>query len=509
MPKKLTKDEFVERAKELYGNKYDYKKVNYINNSTRVTVTCKKHGDFLAIPHNFLIGHGCPVCSGREHITQEIFINRSKKVHENRYDYSKVIYKGLSIPVKIICPIHGEFMQQPRYHMNGNGCQKCFATPKSNTEEFIKKAKKIYGDKYDYSKVNYKGNKSKVVIICPKHGEWEVTPNNFLRGSQCPGCYGTPKYTNEEFIDKARIIHRNKYDYSKVVYDGLKKKVKIVCPIHGEFDQLAGSHLRGCGCPTCSSINQITIGYRTNIKRVNRRISKEEFLERSKVKHKIIYDYSKVDFDKSTEKICIVCSKHGEFWQSVSYHMAGGNCPKCVGGVKITVDDFVKKANKIHHNKYNYSKVNYKNTSTKVCIICPEHGEFWQTPNNHLFGAGCPTCPQSNLEGKMRQFLIKNNIKYKQEQSFDWLRYKKKLFLDFYLPDYNIAIECQGGQHFKPIDLFGGEEFYQKTLERDMVKQKLCKDHGIRIIYFSNVHINYPYSVIETFNELLKEINKV
>ena len=158
----------------------------------------------------------------------------------------------------------------------------------------------------------------------------------------------------------------------------------------------------------------------------------------------------------------------------------------------------------MHNNKYDYSKVAYKNTASKVCIICPEHGEFWQTPNNHLFGAGCPTCPQSNLEGEMRNFLLKNNIAFLQEHTFDWLRLKKKLFLDFYLPDYNCAIECQGGQHFSPVDLFGGEDFFLKTLERDRLKKSLCEEHGIKIVYFSNAHIDYPYPVIESYTELLE-----
>ena len=188
--------------------------------------------------------------------------------------------------------------------------------------------------------------------------------------------------------------------------------------------------------------------------------------------------------------------------------MRGGNCPKCGGGIKLSKDDFIEKANEVHNGKYDYSKVEYKNYSTKVCIICPQHGEFWQTPKSHLFGAGCPTCPQSNMEGELRQFLIKNNIAFKQEQGFEWLRYKRKLFLDFYLPDYDIAIECQGKQHFAPIDLFGGEDYYEQTLIRDQLKHELCKKHGITMLYFSNASTDFPYPVFETYESLLTEINR-
>ncbi len=213
-------------------------------------------------------------------------------------------------------------------------------------------------------------------------------------------------------------------------------------------------------------------------------------------------------FNKSTEKVCIICPIHGEFWQTLYYHCQGGNCPQCVGGAKLTKEQFIEKANKIHKDKYDYSNVEYKNYSTKVCIICPEHGEFWQTPNNHLFGAGCPACPQSNMESEMRQFLIRNNFVFEQERGFDWLRYKRKLFLDFYLPELNLAIECQGAQHFRPVELFGGEHFFNKTLERDRIKYELCEKHGIKVLYFSNASIEYPYSVIENYTDLLKTINE-
>ena len=202
--KRLTVEEFISRAKNLYGDKYDYSKVEYKNTETKVCIICPEHGEWWVTPHNFFSGHVCPTCSGRQRRTKEVFIERALKKHGKRYDYSKVEYHKADEPVCIICPIHGEFWQKPTNHMNGCGCQACFATPKSTTEEFKEKAKKVYGDEYDYSKVDYQGNKTKVCIICPEHGEWWVTPNNFLRGSRCPGCYGTPKYSNDEFVEKAK-----------------------------------------------------------------------------------------------------------------------------------------------------------------------------------------------------------------------------------------------------------------------------------------------------------------
>jgi hypothetical protein len=491
--KRLSKSDFIERATQLYGDKYDYSKVNFVNTSTKVCVICPEHGEFWIIPNNFLKGHKCPTCSGRQRITKEVFVSRSSAIHNGRYDYSKVEWNGAKNEVCIICPIHGEYWQLAKYHLQGNGCPKCFATPKSSTEDFIKKAKAIYGDKYDYSKVEYKGNKEKVCIICPEHGEWWMSPNNHLRGHRCPGCYGTPKHTNEEFVTLARKVHGNKYDYSKVEYKGNKEKVCIICPEHGEFWQKPQSHFGGNGCSVCSGMQKITLPL---------------FIERCNVTHKGKYDYSKVNFKDLNDFVTIICPEHGEFEQRAKVHYRGYGCPICGGSKRLTNEEFIDKARLVHGNKYDYSKVEYLNTSTKVCIVCPEHGEFWQTPNNHLFGAGCPTCPQSNLEGEIRQLLIKNNIRFEQEKTFDWLVFNRKLFLDFFLPEYGVAIECQGGQHFFPTSLFGGEVFYQLTVERDNVKKDLCEKHGIKVLYYSNAHIAYPYPVFESVRLLLDAIRQ-
>lgn len=492
MPNKLTSTIFIDRARQLYGDKYDYSKVVYINSAIKVCITCPTHGDFWMTPSNHLQKHGCPVCSGRQRLTKEQFIERSKRKHNDRYDYSKVEYVNSSTRVCIICPIHGEFFQTPRVHMmRGHGCPMCFGSPKSTTDEFIRKARAVYGNRYDYSKVVYKGNKEKVCVICPEHGEFWVTPNNHLRGSRCPGCFGTPKLTKEQFIARAKETHGDKYDYSKVIYKGNKEKVCIICPKHGEFWQSPNGHMRGAQCPACSGGQRITLPI---------------FIERCTDIHKGKYDYSSVQFKKLQDFVKIKCPEHGEYWQRAIVHYRGYGCPICGGSKRLTNEEFIEKAKLVHEDKYDYSKVEYQNTSTKVCIICPEHGEFWQTPNNHLFGAGCPTCPESNMEGEIRHLLLTNNIAFEQEKGFDWLVLHRRLYLDFFLPDYGVAIECQGLQHFSPSKLFGGEDFYKLTIERDAQKRKLCEAHGIRILYYSNAHIKYPYPVFESMRLLLEAI---
>ena len=450
-------------------------------------------------------------------ITTREFIERARKIHGDKYDYSKVEYKGTHDKVCIICPIHGEFWQAPHEHLISKGCRKCAnSKPKkraicTTNEEFIKKAKMIHGDKYDYSKVEYKGSHIKVCIICPIHGEFWQIPYSHLRGCGCSKCgHHKPKKrkisTSKEFIEKAKKIHGNKYDYSKVEYKGFRKKVCIICHEkdendveHGEFWQTPDLHLNGCGCLKC---------YNKYKRGKSRQHNTKWFIEESRKIHGDKYDYSKSEYKTLFTDICIICPIHGEFWQKPVNHInAKHGCPKCGGTNKLTTEHFIEQARKIHGDKYDYSKVEYKGNKTKVNIICPMHGEFWQKPNSHLLGHGCPKCKSSHLEREFRLFLEKNNIEYEEQKTFEWLKYKQIQFLDFYLPKYNIAIECQGEQHFKKSG-WGKGNNGEKVIKRDLNKQKLCHEHGIKILYYSNLDIEYPYQVFEDKNELLLEIQK-
>ena len=365
---------------------------------------------------------------------------------------------------------------------------------KKTQEEFIADAIKVHGNKYDYSKVEYINDRSKICVICPYHGEFWITPNNLLSGKGCKNCsHRSFKYDTNEFIKCAREIHGDKYDYSKVEYVNNHTKVCIICPIHGEFWQMPNSHLKGCGCKKCA---QIIIGNYT-------RNSKEQFIEKAKKVHGNKYDYSKVEYVNAHTKVCIICLDHGEFWQTPHKHInTKRGCSKCGGSDRITTDEFIKKAIKIHGNKYDYSKVEYINSNTKICIICPDHGEFWQTPHNHLLLEGCPQCNNSKLENEVKTLLQNNKIEFEEQKRFDWLG---KQSLDFYLPRYNLAIECQGIQHFEPIEYFGGVKTLENQIKRDKRKYLLCENNSIEILYYSTLK---KYCEINTLEKLIEEILK-
>jgi len=185
-------------------------------------------------------------------ITKELFIERAKLFHGEKYDYSQVDYVGSRGKVKIICPSHGVFFQRSDSHLSGSGCNKCGRETTSLTEEaFVKKARMVHGERYDYSSLFYNGSGLKVDIICPQHGVFSQVANSHLMGEGCPSCSGNKKSTTEEFKQKATIVHKGRYDYTLLEYINSRIKVKIICTEHGSFLQSTGDHLNGVGCPRC------------------------------------------------------------------------------------------------------------------------------------------------------------------------------------------------------------------------------------------------------------------
>tara|TARA_B100000963_G_C22624167_1_gene671470 strand:- start:608 stop:2152 length:1545 start_codon:yes stop_codon:yes gene_type:complete len=414
----LTKD-FIAKAKKVHGNKFDYSKVNYKLSRIKVTIICPTHGEFLQTPSNHLSGRGCETCSyiGRSLKDNEHFLNKAREKHGNKYDYSKVQYKGNKKKVVIICDKHGEFLKSPDNHYKGQGCPECgdLVSRKKRRiglDEFIKRSNKIHNNKYNYSRVEYVTNNIKVKILCDIHGEFLQTPSSHLQGRGCKQC-GLKRtkekltgrnvlgLSNESFIEKANKVHNNKYDYSILNYVNSRIKVDIICPEHGEFKQNPSNHLDGDGCKKCYFDST--------------RISSNEFIKRAINKYGSKYDYSKMQYVDFQEKVIIICPEHGEFQQTPTGHLIGG-CVECgyeeLSKIKSdTREEFIDKAISVHGKIYDYSKVVYKNSHTKVIIICKEHGEFEQKPNNHIEGQECPSCAEYGYDKNEPATLYIHEIK--------------------------------------------------------------------------------------------------
>ena len=229
--RKLTTNEFIERAKEIHGNKYNYSNVEYKNAVTKIRILCNQHGSFQQLPYNHLAGRGCRQCNPGPNLSNtETFILHSQKIHGNKYDYKKVRYVNNHTKVNIRCSIHGDFFQRPNDHLSGHACHLC-ANQKNSTDkfkskqEFIQNAVRIHKNRYDYTGSNYVGCMFKLEIKCRKckSSFWQ-TPNDHLDGHGCPKCVNRISKPETLFLDYIGIKNRQKYINGRHV-DGMKDNV--------------------------------------------------------------------------------------------------------------------------------------------------------------------------------------------------------------------------------------------------------------------------------------------
>lgn len=344
---------------------------------------------------------------------------------------------------------------------------------KLTTEKFIEKARLVHGNKYDYSKSVYVTSHCKLVIVCPVHGEFEQIPNSHLNGRGCDQCGVQTRaklkaMSTSSFIDKAKSVHGDKYDYSSSTYTTSKEKIAIICPIHGEFRQTPNAHLNGQNCPKCGKSKQTD----------NKRMTHTEWLSKVESVHGEKYDYSQSNYVDSKTKVVIGCPTHGSFSQNPINHRLGQGCPKCgkLSMAKAQSSDtlsFMDAAARVHDGKYLYHHVNYVTSDKKVTITCKLHGDFDQIPDNHLQGVGCPKCSNriSKPELVIKDMLDQLGVIYVHgDRSLI-----KPLELDFYLPEHNLAIEFNG--------LVWHSEEFGKDRHYHANKTSLCKAAGVRLVH--------------------------
>lgn len=366
---------------------------------------------------------------GYKRVTEEIFMKRAKEKHGDFYDYSQVEYKNTITKIKIICPIHGPFYQIPEKHMKGQGCTHCgrertIAAGRSNTIEFINKSKIIHGDKYDYSKVDYKNNITKVALICPIHGEFLMTPSDHLSGYGC----------------------------------------------------------RKCGTLISSQKNTLPV---------------EEYIRRFKERWGEQLDFTNLDYKEYKKETILTCKKHGPFLKTPEQSVFYG-CPFC-SGKYLNTQLFIERSIKKHGDFYDYTRVKFINSDTPVEIICPIHGAFWQKPTHHLEGSGCRLCREPRGERKIRLFLQNAHIIHEPQKTFPDLIYNHHLYYDFYVEHdaRKILIEFNGEQHYRFIKQFHcDEKGFETQRNRDSFKIKYAYDNGYELLII-------PYTDIEDIDIIL------
>lgn len=461
--KKFILEEFIENARKIHGDKYTYTDPSE-NIDGKFKVICPIHGPFYITRSNHINNRqGCPICAKdnkmlkhREYI--KILIKDAIKSHSIKYDYSKIdLDKSVKDSQIIICPYHGEFITTLDVHINGNSdCPKCVKVHQHTTEEFIEMSKNKFGDKFIYDRTIYKNNSTNVEMECKIHGLFIISPIVHLKSKHgCQKCAlesvsKNTRLNNNDFINRAIEVHKNRYDYIKTNYIEAKTPVIITCHEtnsfgieHGDFSQLPYNHLKGQGCPKCYG------KYKTT----------EDVVLEMKLKYGDLFDFSKYVYLGSKVKSTIICKKHGEFKKSYSAMM-----------------NSIHGCNKCEKENYYYENELYKFISSKLTGV--------------------------KIERNIRPEWLKNDKSGKNQE------------LDIYIPSLNIAVEYQGRHHFiglygedklkhlQELDL----EKYNKCTKLGIKLFYFAKDgRNIPETYIDKIYVNNE----ELFNDiLLNSLNK-
>ena len=527
----LTQDEFNNRIKEMYGQKYSIKDSIYKNNKTKLNILCLKHNKNIFVePYRLLRGDECCCdCSKeKQHKLQpkdeEIFLEECKKVHKNeKLDYTNTHYVNARTKIEVYCKEkdecgeeHGIFSVLPSNHLRGDKCPKCASQYKENRitkEKFIERSKQLFGNIFDYSKIEHINNNKQYVSLVFNKKVYNVRVCNHLNGvlPRDIRSFLQRNTKKEDFKIKALALIRDKYGEKYTINEKtLKNKnepIELCCKKHGTFKRKLDSLLKGHECDRC-------LWEEGNFKFCNFNHNKEAFIQHSKILYGDRFNYDNMLFKEDNDKLLIECKKHGVFLTTKQKHNNEkyGGCKLCANEaiakskIKGTKSDFIDNAKKLYDSFYSYSNVEWNGMTSEVEIICPKHGSFFMTPSNHLNGKICPKCKSSKLEQKMMTFLFKNNINFIHninKKHFKWLGLQR---LDFYLPDYNTAIECQGRQHFMLIEQYNEKDKLEKQIKLDAEKKKKCEDNNVRLLYYAELEYDYPYKVFTDLDKLLKEI---
>lgn len=369
---------------------------------------------------------------------------------------------------------------------------------KKDTKQFIAEANAMHKNIYSYEESIYLGALHKIKITCKIHGIFEQAASRHLIGAGCPTCAIEDRtLSTDEFIHKASLIHKDKYDYHKTQYVNSKTKVTIICKVHGEFSQNPSGHLSGSGCRACSRATTL-----------------DDFIRKAQKIHNTRYDYSSAVYVGTNIPLKIICSIHGQFYQTPNAHLAGSGCQRCARPSLInTTEKFIEKATQVHNGKYDYSNSVYTTCYAKVQIKCQEHGIFYQSASNHIRGAGCPICRASRGELSILSYLSIHNIQCHREKSFDGLINpitRARLWFDFYLPELNTLIEFDGKQHFLPVafDSDTSAETKQANLAgtkyRDQIKNEYATNNNIKLIRIPYTQINHISDILDNELGILK-----
>lgn len=367
------------------------------------------------------------------------------------------------------------------------------------TDVFIDRAKQTHGGKFDYSRSIYTNAKNKVVVICPVHGQFEILPHCHMLGVGCAKCSGKHAVDLAEFLKRAKKVHGNTYDYSKVVLNKtIKDPVVITCLTHGEFLQSPYHHTaRKQGCPKCGKI-------RTGL---SRRLPFTEFKKKADAKFGGKFIYDEVSYTKRGAEFCFLCPVHGLKKTKVDYHLSSQHgCPDCFleNSGDNTLEKrkalFLEKANSTHGQRYTYYLDEYQDMSSSIRINCgvEGHGDFWLQPQSHIYDkCGCPRCFGHTSQGQEQLINFLKIIGLKVIPNF---KLSNNTHIDAFCPELRICFEYDG--------LFWHSEKYRQSTYH-INKTETAKSQGIRLFHIFADEWVYKREICENRIKSLCGLNEL
>ena len=500
------------KFKKVFGDKYSYDKFKYTGIRDKVIITCPIHGDFEKRCRDLKVNNRkegkndrCPICAklgfdnsirSQEDINNYI-IKKFREVHGDKYGYDKIKYINMTDKVTITCPIHGDFEQQPLYHIKGRGCAKCHQDQVARDrtvpyDQFINSAREIHGNKFEYDKNSYINLSSKIKIYCKKHKSWfnQKAAYHLKFKFGCPKCVSESrsltKRSREEIIKKFREVHGVKYGYDRVSFKSLKDQVLIECPKHGYFIQTVSSHMKGCGCRKCNAESI--------------RLPFDEFVKRARIIHGKKYIYHEKEYNGTAFETRITCPEHGDFFMKPRTHVfVGMGCKKCLEEDRFKT--FVEKAQAVHGNKFTYHDEDYHAYYGITRITCPEHGDFWMTGFAHVNSkTGCIFCSSNHSNQEFMVYDLVRNYDPKTVVGNHTAINKEIDILSF---DHNIGFEINGLHWHNELNK---DKLFHKN------KTMKCLNKNIRLIQFYDIEIDNKFGIVRSminslFGEFVEIIN--
>nr|QQV29495.1 hypothetical protein K-LCC10_0240 [Kaumoebavirus] len=416
----------------------------------------------------------------------KIVLQKIKAVHGDKFTLDESTYTNMKNQISAHCNVCG-YDWKPRPDRlakieGGSGCPGCSGKARVTFEQFVGRAVEKFGDVIDFDKNTYTSVNKTVDAKCKRcEYKWITTPNNILRPTSngCPRCSGQAKKTFEMFLEDVKEIHGDIFEFDPATYTKVLENVSAKCKkCEHEWSANPHSMLRKdqpSGCPKCSGKLRKTF---------------EMFVEDVKEVHGDIFEFERESYHSTQKRVNAACKKCDYKWSPFAQHFlrrdVPSGCSKCAGNARKTPQEIIEMSRERHGGTYEYREESITTTSKKMTVVCKQHGDFYQTPSDHIHGGyGCPSCKTKN-EAKIKKIMETMFEESFPKGRYDFLYWEttnKNLELDGYCEELGIAFEYNGQQHYKFVEMWHKtEDKLEDQKARDRFREKKCQEEGISLV---------------------------